>query len=578
MDDIFYWILALFIGIPILWAMFSAFIDKIKEPSESKAKLIDIEAKEKECARKIDEAQKAIAEAEEKYQSAKLEEKRYYETRQDLVKRYNRAKAELDTNAHHQALEMLSYSNDFLLTFAPQCDIAELHQGIMEGKLQKVFNSPPTMNDLKISVKIKSGNGIYITTLKDCSCKDFQFRKKPCKHMIYLYYVVSMLHAEKPLIDEAVFNINSDIEAKKEVLNQLENEKNNLRNDIYNLDYKQRAYRNELNALESKLENKKQNEVRELEDFRNLLKDKNFRFSKMAQEFSDISTRYFDDTAYYLSHKTRPAYSAADTVRLLKRETKEHVKELTELRLKLAYIEKMFPNINDIFDSGFDESDEFELETEENTDRVRLFLSPEEYSKLSTTEKNQLALDRYVEQRKSKWQIGRDYEMYVGHKLENKGYKVQYTGIIENLEDMGRDLIATNSEHILIIQCKNWSQEKTIHEKHIFQLYGTVVLYKLDNSYFEVKGVFITTTKLSDKARAVAAELGIKIIENFSLGEFPRIKCNVNRTTGERIYHLPFDQQYDRTVVDKKVGEFYALTVKEAEDFGFRRAFKHFQQ
>ena len=395
--------------------------------------------------------------------------------------------------------------------------------------------------------------------------------------MIYLYYIVSMLHAEKPLMDEAVFKTYFEINAKKAVIGQLESEKADLQNDILNLNYKQRAYRSELNALESKLERKKQNEVKELEDFQNLLKDKNFRFSKMAQEFSDISTKYFDDTAYYLSHKTRPAYSAADTVRLLKRETKEHVRDLTELRLKLAYIEKMFPNINDIFDSGFDEESEFELETEENTDRVRLFLSPEEYSRLSTAEKNQLALDRYVEQRKSKWQIGRDYEMYVGYKLENKGYKVQYTGIIENLEDMGRDLIATNSKQILIIQCKNWSQEKTIHEKHIFQLYGTVVLYKLDNPYFEVKGVFVTTTKLSDKARAVAAELGIKVIEQLPLGEFPRIKCNVNRTTGERIYHLPFDQQYDRTIISKKDGELYAFTVREAEDLGFRRAWKHFQ-
>ena len=577
MDDIFSWILVLFIGIPILWAMFSALIDKAKEPYKYKIRAIDIEAKEKECTRKTLEAEKKIAQAEEKIQAAKQEEKHYVEKRQDLINRYNKAKAELDTNAHRQALEILSYSNDLLLAFAPQCDISELHQGIMEGKLQKIFDAPPEINDLRISVKVKSQNGIYITTLKDCSCKDFQFRKKPCKHMIYLYYIVSMLHAEKPLMDEAVFKTYSEINAKKTVINQLESEKADLQNDILNLNYKQRAYRSELNALESKLERKKQNEVKELEDFQNLLKDKNFRFSKMAQEFSDISTKYFDDTAYYLSHKTRPAYSAADTVRLLKRETKEHVRDLTELRLKLAYIEKMFPNINDIFDSGFDEESEFELETEENTDRVRLFLSPEEYSRLSTTEKNQLALDRYVEQRKSKWQIGRDYEMYVGHKLENIGYKVQYTGIIENLEDMGRDLIATNSKQILIIQCKNWSQEKTIHEKHIFQLYGTVVLYKLDNPYFEVKGVFVTTTKLSDKARAVAAELGIKVIEQLPLGEFPRIKCNVNRTTGERIYHLPFDQQYDRTIISKKDGELYAFTVREAEDLGFRRAWKHFQ-
>ena len=44
---------------------------------------------------------------------------------------------------------------------------------------------------------------------------------------------------------------------------------------------------------------------------------------------------------------------------------------------------------------------------------------------------------------------------------------------------------------------------------------------------------------------------------------------------GEKIYHLPFDQQYDKTKLEKKYGEFYCKTVKEAEDSGFRRAFRH---
>ena len=35
------------------------------------------------------------------------------------------------------------------------------------------------------------------------------------------------------------------------------------------------------------------------------------------------------------------------------------------------------------------------------------------------------------------------------------------------------------------------------------------------------------------------------------------------------------DQQYDRTIIGNRSGEFYAFTVKEAEDAGFRRAFKH---
>ena len=49
------------------------------------------------------------------------------------------------------------------------------------------------------------------------------------------------------------------------------------------------------------------------------------------------------------------------------------------------------------------------------------------------------------------------------------------------------------------------------------------------------------------------------------------IKCNINTNTEERIYHLPFDQQYDKIKIDKP-GEFYAMTVKEAEEKGFRRA------
>jgi hypothetical protein len=52
------------------------------------------------------------------------------------------------------------------------------------------------------------------------------------------------------------------------------------------------------------------------------------------------------------------------------------------------------------------------------------------------------------------------------------------------------------------------------------------------------------------------------------------IKCNINQTTGEKIYHLPFDQQYDRTRIIISKGECYASTVSEAESKGFRRAFR----
>ena len=76
----------------------------------------------------------------------------------------------------------------------------------------------------------------------------------------------------------------------------------------------------------------------------------------------------------------------------------------------------------------------------------------------------------------------------------------------------------------------------------------------------------------------MATALSVEIIENEPLGEFPRIKCNINNDefgSQTKIYHLPMDQQYDRTIIGNRIGEFHAFTVKEAEDAGFRRAFKH---
>lgn len=51
------------------------------------------------------------------------------------------------------------------------------------------------------------------------------------------------------------------------------------------------------------------------------------------------------------------------------------------------------------------------------------------------------------------------------------------------------------------------------------------------------------------------------------------IKCNISKD-GEKIYHLPFDQQYDRVSIANKKGACYVATVAEAEEQGFRRAYK----
>lgn len=59
-----------------------------------------------------------------------------------------------------------------------------------------------------------------------------------------------------------------------------------------------------------------------------------------------------------------------------------------------------------------------------------------------------------------------------------------------------------------------------------------------------------------------------------TIGSNPMPKRNINRTTGEKIYHLPFDINYDKTVIAPAHGEFYAATVPQAESAGFRRTHK----
>ena len=198
-------------------------------------------------------------------------------------------------------------------------------------------------------------------------------------------------------------------------------------------------------------------------------------------------------------------------------------------------------------------------------------------------------MDRYLSSRKKSYEIGRDYERYIGYLYETKGFQVEYIGIEKGLEDLGRDLVCIKGKEIDIVQCKCWANHKTIHEKHINQLYGTAVKYFIDHQQFindkkslnlfpnlissgQIKATFVTSTKLSDTAKKFASALGISVIEEKPLEKYPVIKCNI-ASSGEKIYHLPFDQQYDKTLI-KNSGEFYANSVIEAESKGFRRAFR----
>jgi hypothetical protein len=329
-----------------------------------------------------------------------------------------------------------------------------------------------------------------------------------------------------------------------------------------------------------------------------LVSQKTEGFPWLAEAWADYQHLLDVKTAGYLSRKSHPAVKAAEQVRQIASERRVAERLSRILRYQLEYYEKLFPWLVDFKGEDVDEliimlsskRQQMPL-SDEPDDPAKKWLTEQEYAKLSTIDRNQLALDRYWQKRRSKWEIGRDYERYIGWFYESKGYSVYYQGIIEGFADLGRDLIAERGDTTLIIQCKNWSQEKIIHEKHIFQVFGTTIEYWLNKNRppravaqptlfpellqkDKIVPVFVTSTKLSEKAREFANALGVQVSENVPLSKYPAVKCNVSRRTNEKIYHLPFDQQYDSTLVEEERNERYVGTVREAEELGFRRAFR----
>lgn len=191
----------------------------------------------------------------------------------------------------------------------------------------------------------------------------------------------------------------------------------------------------------------------------------------------------------------------------------------------------------------------------------------------SKAEELQKQLDEYWSRHKTNREIGTLYERYVGYLYEIEGWKVDYNGARRYLEDRGRDLIAVKDKTCLVIQCKDYSRSKQIFEKHIFQLFGTAFNYQQIHPTLKVRPVFYTATRLSPFAKLVAGKLEVEVHEDVVLDRvkrFPSIKCNVSKFNGEKIFYLPFDKGYDKLRVDESSGEFFAVTVQEAEDKGFR--------
>lgn len=353
-------------------------------------------------------------------------------------------------------------------------------------------------------------------------------------------------------------------------------ERQKLRQDTFNIKSNYEKKQTELSHREALLSQREKQLASDQELFEMARSDALSASSWLAQEYADIDAKKAEITAYQLKTKSHPAFTAADKVQEFGRLRREAVYQAKAAQYQLDYLLSLNPHLEDELDMSPAEAAKLLPDHDESSseDPCKAWLSPEEYRNLPNVQKWQRALDHYNNRKKSNWQIGIEYERYIGYLLEQRGYRVRYFGATEGRADMGRDLIAENKKQILIVQCKRWSKDKTIHEKHIFQLYGTTILQRFrTTSDKEILGVFVTTTALSPLAEMCAKHLGIKIYTHVPLESYPQIKCNISNT-GERIYHLPFDQQYDRTMLNPDDGDMYVSTVLQAEAKGFRRAFR----
>lgn len=362
----------------------------------------------------------------------------------------------------------------------------------------------------------------------------------------------------------------------KEQLTSIKKEKQFLTKEKYELNKNLVELKKEIDFLKEGL-NKK-------DEYFNYLKTQdNESIIKITSLYSDFMLIQYSITSRYLKLKSHPAKKEATRINDFRIQSKIHLEQYRHMMYKYEMLIQLFPELTnyvDDFDTIKQLDDLNNLDTiKEEFDRVQLYISKEEYRKLNLNQRNQLALERYIIGQKSKWQIGRDYELYCGQLYEKENWKVEYIGMEKKLQDMGRDLIAIKGNNHQIIQCKYWAKEKLIHEKHITQLFGTSIVYGMDKPK-EVKVIptLITNIQVSESARKFAEKLEVIIKENIPIAEFPRIKCNVGRDENGHptyIYHLPFDQQYDRTKINQEE-EFYAFSVEEATNKGFRRAFKYF--
>lgn len=438
--------------------------------------------------------------------------------------------------------------------------------------------------DISASIRSSSGEA-YRATLYECDCPDFRNRRQPCKHMIRLALEAGLL-------------LSADTSAAQRDIVGLSFQRDRLKGECEVLDGAVKRAR-EARAFEiGKTQDAQQKIIEEARskclEYESQMRRVERRLSEksealnriyservqsqpwLASYYADLYQSFDEKWVLHLRNKNRPAEQKAGEVdKLIHGELREWCLRAKRSEYQLNFYESLFPWLLDFKEVPPMDAFKYVSDGPSDDDEravMRDYLSPAEWNDLPIAEKYQLALDRYIKRSKTNWEVGIEYERYIGYLCESRGYRVRYYGATMKKEDMGRDLILQRGKKVILIQCKRWAREKVIRENHVFQLAGSVFEYQYSHPDADVVGVFVATNDFSPVAKLCAERLGIKLFPNISFAEYPRIKCNIGRD-GRKIFHLPMDQQYDNVQICDD-GERYVSTVNEALSLDFRRAYR----
>lgn len=160
--------------------------------------------------------------------------------------------------------------------------------------------------------------------------------------------------------------------------------------------------------------------MRELQEKSSKIKAENEQYKKFMREFqsnrsaipylagmiADIETYGLEQLAQGLDWGSdRKRLDKVKSIREIRKDAQAMVEKNKEAQYQLAYLLELFPNLKDVIECDYSQLPMVQVSELSEYDGVRDYLSKDEYLQLSVIERNQLALDRYIQSKnKSKWQ------------------------------------------------------------------------------------------------------------------------------------------------------------------------------